>query len=80
MSADQTQCGSSDFCLGNGSCDCDIPGNHYREPAVTDAASHDSEESAFLCASGNERCPTPEACAADPDNCTADISHLPMAW
>ena len=79
MCADKNPCGSPDFCLDDGGCACGIPGNRDRvSPRVTLICGHDTEEPAFLCASGNERCPTLQACAEDPDNCMPDVPHIPI--
>ena len=81
MCASKKTCGSPDFCLDDGGCACGIPGNAERVAlGSTLVRGHDTEEPAFLCASGNERCPTPQACTDDPDMCMINVPPLPMAW
>lgn len=64
--------GNPDLSLNHDDCGCDIPG------ATTPAQQgHDTEELAFLCASGNEQCLSPQECAADPQNCIPDVPHMP---
>ena len=81
MNAKETRCGSPDFCLDDGGCDCGIPGNRPEFPTTSGLQpGHDAEEPAFLCASGNELCPTQQACQEDPDNCMPDVPMAPLAW